>query len=476
MKLRLKFYNLAIFLTLSILAASCQLDAPTFPEERIKEHIKEICLKDYGIENVEVKIVGKTLGVHLPLDQLFEKDIEALMASGKVKDVETLLQLSPDAIDKIQDVIFTTSRVIFSSDSDIDFYVMKATDYDNTGIEFILANYVQDVKRVRFWDIPLSEYYKRSFRDMRMNRSVFLKKPALDLFQNVGKMNLAEIFKRYFASKSTLKDISPFFYAILMEYEFKNDIDIEILKSKARVFKADEILVYMKIREDYKPKPKAKNHKFIYPSGTVLEYIFILKPVKDEIKIARVLPFNYISPDGTVKKIEFPSSLKLYENIDTWPSDFGVEELFLDEFIAAQIARRVQMIYAQDAKAMDAFEKVEAQIGYYPKREGKQLPILAASENLPQFFECQLELKPHNTELQANSPDFIKDPAVEHAITLLLKEFVSVVRSYDFNDYSFLRFRIKDSSTIYELSRDALQAFRKKRPSTREILEKAVIS
>jgi hypothetical protein len=471
----MSFVRLFSFLFFIVLAAGCGYDAPTFPQERIKEHIKEICFNDYGIENVEVEIVGKTLGVHLPLEQLFEKDVESLMATGKIKDIGGLLQLTPEAIEKIQDVIFTTSRVIFSSDSDIDFYVLKATDYENTGIEFILANHVQDVKRVRFWDIPLSEYYKRSYRDMKMNRSVFLKKPVLELFRNVGSMDLTEIFKRYFTSQSTLKDISPFFYAILMEYEFKKDIDIKVLGSKVRVFKADEVLVYIQVEETYEPKPSARGHQFIYPSGTVLEYIFILQPSKSGMLISRVLPFNYVAPDGTIKKIEFPENLRLYENIETWPSDFEIEEIFIDEFLAAQLTRRVQADFQQDPKVFDHFEDATAEFVYYPERDVKAVAEEAArEEGLAKYFLCRLEIRPSDPALLV-SADFIRDPYVEHAVTVSLKEFVKVLRSYDFKDYDFLRLEIDGTDNVYELTPKMLEQFRKKRPPLRDILGKSAV-
>jgi len=470
--LRFFYWFIALFLIFSL--AACNPNVPTFPEQELKRHIKEICLKDYGITDVEVKIVGKTLGVHLPLNKLFENDVESLMATGKVKNVETLLQLHPDAIENIQDVIFTTSRVLFSSDSNIDFYILKATDYDGTGIEFILANYVKDVKRVRFWDIPLSEYYKRSYRDMKMNRSIMLKKPILELFRNVGEMDLAEIVSRYFDSESTLKDISPFFYAILMENEFKKNIQNEVLSSKARVFKVGEILVYAKIKETYEAKPKARNHKFIYPSGTVLEYIFILKPTPSGIKISRVLPFNYAAPDGTIKKIEFPASLKLYENIETWPTDFEVEEIFLDEFLAEQATKRVQILISSDEEIRKFFEEAKVTFTYFPARKiGAGTLEKAEEAGELNFFDCELDLKPRDINLKPTDPNFIETPQVKKVLLLALKEFAIILRGYSFNKHEFLRLQIKGSDTIYEFKKSEIAQFRKKSPPLSKLLKKA---
>jgi hypothetical protein len=464
---RLSCFAVAI----SFLFTGCNPNAPTFPQELLKEHIREICLNDYGIEDVDVKISGKTLGVHLPLKKLFTNDIQALMASGKIKNVESLLALSPEAIEKIQDVMFTTSRVLFSSDSNIDFYVLKATDYEGTGIEFILVNYLEDVKRVRFWDIPLSEYYKRSYRDMKMNQSIFLKKPVLDLFDNVGSMKLPEVFKRYFTSKTTLKDISPFFYTILLEYAFKKDLKIKVLNSKARAFRPDEVLVYAKIEETYEPTPAAKKHKFIYPSGTILEYIFILKPAKEGLKIDRVLPFNYVDPDGVIKKIDFPESLSLYQNIDAWSEDFEVEEIVMGNFLAEQVARRTGMKLYEDEELATAFEKMEPTVVY------SVVPLSPSGiegdreEREPlAFFKVDLELKPRKLTLLPSDPEFMNDPMVQKAVETALRKIRKVLYGYDFKDYQYVDFQVVGMPESYRLRPDQLEKFRKNKVDLAKIL------
>jgi len=447
------------------------MGAPSFPKEALEASIKEICLKDYGIENVEVKIVGKTLGVHLPLKRLFEQDIESLILSGKIKDAENFLQLSEEAVEKIQDVIFTTSRVIISSDEQIDFYVVKATDVEETGMEFILINYVDDVKRVRFWDIALSEYYKRSYRDLKMNPSLYLKKPVLELFRSVGDMKLTEILNRYFVSQATLKDISPFFYTILMEYEFKKDVDIQIVNSRARTFAQGEILVYAEVKEHFEVKPAYKDRKFIYTSGTLLEYLFILKPSAGGYKIFRVLPFNYIGPDGKIEKIEFPENLKLYQNIDTWPSDFEIEEIFIEKFLAEQLTRRAQFVISQDPRALEAFEEIKVTFSFYPE----PVPIKGETEagvTQPEdrFFIATLETKRREKFGQGVPMGVHDDEAIQQIGDLVLREFVSVMRGYYFDQYDHLNLQISETDKLYVLDKEQLERFRKKKLSVEDLL------
>ncbi|MBI3999378.1 MAG: hypothetical protein HY351_02080, partial [Candidatus Omnitrophica bacterium] len=43
----------------------------TYPEDKMESAIKEICSKEYKVDDVEVKFAGKTIGVFLPLKKLF---------------------------------------------------------------------------------------------------------------------------------------------------------------------------------------------------------------------------------------------------------------------------------------------------------------------------------------------------------------------------------------------------------------------
>ena len=111
----------AVFLILPFLSG-CQ---PSYPKDYVESSIKEICQKDYGITEVEVKIKGKTLGVYLPLKQLFSVDYEKFIGGELEGGLENLIQFHPDALEKVEDVLFSTSRVILSTDREIDFYMLN---------------------------------------------------------------------------------------------------------------------------------------------------------------------------------------------------------------------------------------------------------------------------------------------------------------------------------------------------------------
>ena len=85
--LRSLFPSLFIILSLSLLTG-CHV--ASYPEDKVISSIQEICKKEYNIENVEVKIVGKTIGVLLPLKKLFTMDVRHLVVSGQVENLESL--------------------------------------------------------------------------------------------------------------------------------------------------------------------------------------------------------------------------------------------------------------------------------------------------------------------------------------------------------------------------------------------------
>jgi hypothetical protein len=147
--MRSKIYSalliLAIFSTVSC--------TPTYPREKIEEGVRQLCKKEYGVD-VEVKVVGKTLGVRIPLEGLF--------------DTQTL-QISPKAFEKVDGVMLSVSRVALSSDKSIDFYVVITYDKKVPGAEVVMTRYVPDLRRYVFGDISRGEFTKRMVFDVRFN-------------------------------------------------------------------------------------------------------------------------------------------------------------------------------------------------------------------------------------------------------------------------------------------------------------------
>ena len=78
---RHKKWSLFLILAVCLFFSGC--NKASYPEEKVESAIKEICLKEYKIDHVEVRFAGKTINVFLPLEKLFEGK-ELFLAQGTV--------------------------------------------------------------------------------------------------------------------------------------------------------------------------------------------------------------------------------------------------------------------------------------------------------------------------------------------------------------------------------------------------------
>ena len=145
--------KLLIFLLSAYLLSTSISCAPTYPREKIVEGVKQLCKKEYSVD-VDVKIVGKTLGVRMPIAGLL--DIKKF-------------QINPKALEKLDGVMLSVSRVALSSDKSIDFYTVITADKDIPGTEVVITRYVGDLSRYLYGDISRGEFTKRMILDVRFN-------------------------------------------------------------------------------------------------------------------------------------------------------------------------------------------------------------------------------------------------------------------------------------------------------------------
>ncbi len=465
---------LALFL---LLTSGCE---HSYPEAKLHQSLKEICKKEYGVDHVESKIVGRTLGVYLPLEKLFSSDFEEILAGGKVKDLSSLLQISPETLDKVEDVLFSTSRVILSTDKPIDFYVLKATDTELTGISLILVGYVQDIKRVRFWDISRTEYRKRVYHDMKVNYPVIWKKPVSGVFKDLGKKSTRDILDAYFLPGANLENISPLFYSIILEAQLKDNLSCEILNLRSTGGRVGEALVYVKVRENYTPKQAYMDHKFTLPNGFESEYIFVLTKYLGDYKVSRVIPFYYVADDGTVKKVDFPPELKLYENVDKWREEFELEEIFLPDFLSQQITRRVQPLLSEDERIQNTFSTRRVNFGFVYNDEQKKDAENAKDAG---YFSVKTNLalkKSSAAAYDSGAFDGTKDAGagglaalsgmlqpealqdVYYLLDVVMRETTTVLRGYWYENYSYIKFE-SVFGVSFILKKEDLELYRRKK-------------
>lgn len=416
--------KLLMVLALAFALSGCH---QTYPESKIVDDLRDICRKEYGIDRVEVKFNGNTIGVYLPLKKLFAANLkEALLAN--VQNIESLLEPSPEAMEQVEDVLFTTSRVVLSTDKKIDFYVLQATDTENTGLEMVLVGNISDIKRVRLWDISRNEYRKRVLHDLRLNRTVVWARPVKRLFDNIGKKPMEEILITNFSKGIDSESISPFFHRTLIEADNKTDIHFEFLDLRSQVSAEGEALVYAKVKETYNVKPGSNPREFLYPSGSTVEYIFSIEGKSPEqYLISRIIPFNYVDASGILQKIPFPEELHLDENLSEWRPEFDIEDIQLGDFLATQVTRRINSALSVDERVFNTISAHKIELKHHP-----------AKENEAAYFSLEFSMRPKSATPGVPAPlveNWTSDEDFLYVFNIVVNEFVTVTRSYQFQDF-----------------------------------------
>ena len=454
----LSFCLLGGFLLFSL--AGCE--KATYPPEKVESAIKEICKNEYKIEDVEVKFSGKTIGVFLPLKKLFTTDVRQEILSGNVANLDALFEPEPAAMEQLENVLFTISRVLLSSDKEIDFYVLQATDVESTGLQLVLMGYVPDVRRVRLWDISRNEYRKRVLHELKFNRAALWEKPVRGLLKDAAKLGIDEIGKLYFSIPPTPETVSPLFYDFLTNLKNKHNIKVEISGIKSRPYHDSQALVYAKISEMQDQKLPSIAPSTVGLIGQSLEYIFIAEPSDRQFKIAQVIPFYYLDEAKKLQKIQLPPELDLARNLKSWPERFSVEEITLGEFLVRQMNRRIQALLLADERVHHTIRHAQINFAYrHTSTQGEGGP----NDNKPHFvLYFDLVTKGMNQPSQTMD-QLISDEDVLYLFELILREFVQVVRSYQFTDFSHLELIWQQGTppAVLKLDSDRLNLFREKK-------------
>jgi len=157
---------IAAMMLISLFATGC--GHVTYPKETLQESVAELCKEEYNID-IDVKWLGTTLALYLPLSNLFDIN----------------LSLSEDAQEKVQDVLLSASRIVLSTDADVKFYCVIAQDIRIPEIQLIIIKYVDDVKRAFFYDISRGEYFKRTLIDINENPQAKKEQSIIGVFEKM---------------------------------------------------------------------------------------------------------------------------------------------------------------------------------------------------------------------------------------------------------------------------------------------------
>lgn len=428
----------------------------TYPPGRIKESIAEICRREYGIENIRVEIAGTTAGVFLPVKKLFVSDIKEIFSSGKAQlaDMENLFQPSPEAMDQVEDVLFSISRVLLSTNLKLDFYVLQATDVEKTGLQLILTGYVNDIKRVRLWDISRDEYRKRIIHELGLNKAVVWHQPVREFFAQLEKGTSSAGLEQHFE-----RPLPPDFFEALFwaspEVLRQNNVLWRLGELRSTLLETTKALVYVPVQVEYDSKGISSGNIQV-PSGSSLEYFFIVSFASPQPKISRILPLTYLDENGKVQKIPISEEFDFQQDIQFWEREFHLTEIHLGDFLAEQLNRRSQAILSMDERIQNTFQALRLNFRYH-RDEPKN------------YFSLDMDVKLKSAAPLA-SPPSVLDEDILYLLNRVSREFVLVLRSYGFLDYKYLQLNLASDPISRILAQEDLELFRQNKMDLQGLL------
>ena len=132
--------------------ASCSRK-PTYPKEQLVESLNELFAQE-GLTTT-VRLLDHTLAIQ------FEYP-EALSYTGEVYTV------GPGLEDGARKAITVIHRILLSSDSDVRFYLLLMSNPEVPGAYLTMVRYVEDIRKVNWHIIGMSEMMARTFWNLQV--------------------------------------------------------------------------------------------------------------------------------------------------------------------------------------------------------------------------------------------------------------------------------------------------------------------
>lgn len=324
---------LLLTVIISVLLFSCSTK-PSFTNENIAQSLKDMLQKEFDI-NAMIKINNQTLGLCFYVPKLF---------SGTQKT-------SPVVTDHLQNVMLCLRRVLLSTNANINFFQINIRGND-TSLEISMLRYIRDLKILLLSGISFGDYSKRMiYKNVSNIPSHGIKRLEM-LFNDYGQKKPEDIINFYFDKNLSDRNISKEFLTWLWESMMKTNISNNIVEFKVRAINEKRYLFYCKVNEIFEPKHLFKNTSFISKNGENTEFLFEIESANFYyIKINKAF---IIDSKNQFQNTYLQSVYKLYKNPLEWDNDdFYVFDISLSEFIAEQIAARIQGFISEEASKKD---------------------------------------------------------------------------------------------------------------------------
>jgi len=224
-----------ILLSMVFSAGGC---VPSFPKEKLSEAVKAICKIEYNMD-VDVTVEGKTMGIYYPM--------KGLLDAG--------LGVSSEAWDTISNLLLIASRVVLSTDADIQFYCVIAQDARLPELQVVIIKYVEDVKRGMYRNISRDESFKRTLFSINLTpqakkeRSIEKIFKSFDINDETQQSIMEEFFRSpptkltdigYWREKFYLKDI-PLEEFLATQIANRVKLDFRREKNLLKLFKYEAV-------------------------------------------------------------------------------------------------------------------------------------------------------------------------------------------------------------------------------------------
>ncbi|MDP8218010.1 MAG: hypothetical protein P9M03_04730 [Candidatus Theseobacter exili] len=312
---------LICLLFIVLFQAGC--DKHSFPKAKVISSVKQMCMDEYNLD-VDVKVIGKTIGVCFEADDL----------------IDTKKGFNEKAVEHLGNILLSVSRVCLSTDADFEFYVIIAKDRSMPGIEVLFIRHVYDVKRFLLGSVSRNDFFNRLLIDYRFNSLLLARGAVTKFFSSMSSGDFKKALSSY--SSKNMPGFSISFFRVIFELKMKKDMHYKIEELKMKPIKDGATLVFCKVKETYSSKEGYEKSDFLFPSGTINDYLFLVESKQYSPKIQDVFPLFKKGDTGKLEKLPFPEEYKQYENVDNWPDkDFLVEEISFSDFIADQVAQRI---------------------------------------------------------------------------------------------------------------------------------------
>ncbi len=157
--------NLSILLSVlvSLAVYLCGCGGVTYPDEKVVESIENILYEEYSIEDVNVSRDENSIWLHLYTESIFNEN----------------MQLDEEIQKLVHSAFFSSSRVLFSSDAEIDFISLYVCA--RNGMELRMVRHIEDVKKANFMYISRDDFQARSDVSTSYNPVVFGKNAVLSM-------------------------------------------------------------------------------------------------------------------------------------------------------------------------------------------------------------------------------------------------------------------------------------------------------